>query len=118
MKEIEKIEKRIKELGLTQLELAKRAGVSQGTIFKMLYTNTKHSLDTIGKVSKVLGLDAENIFLELHGFLKTDISATKEEPLDSESLMIVNHCKKMNREEKQEVIRYLEDKKLAKEYHG
>jgi len=110
------IEERIQEMEITQLEVAKRAGVSQATIFKMINTNTKHSLETISKVAKVLGLDAESIFLELHGFLKTEISATKEDPPDTETLMIINHCKKMTREEKQEVLKYLEDKELAKEY--
>ena len=71
---------------------------------------------TVGRDRLTRALNREQITeKEAAQFFKTEITATKKDHTDPESLMIIDHCKKMTREEKQEVLRYLEDKKFAKE---
>lgn len=48
-----RIEQRMKEMGLTQAELARRAGVSQPTIFKLIREN-KTGSRVLHKVARVL----------------------------------------------------------------
>jgi len=43
------------ESGVTQTEIANRVGVSNATVYKMLYTNTTLTLATIRKIAKAYG---------------------------------------------------------------
>ena len=77
-----KIQRKVADSGLTQTEIARKAGVSQGTIYKLLHTNTKHDYDTIKKICKVIDMDPKEVFLSIHApeilrYLKPDIAAKK-----------------------------------------
>ena len=52
----EAIKNELKKNGVTQVSLAKKIGVSQATIYKVLNTDTKHTVETIEKMTRYFGL--------------------------------------------------------------
>lgn len=49
------VKKKVAE-GERQMDIANRTGVSQGTIYKLLYTNTRPTMDTIMKIAAGYGI--------------------------------------------------------------
>ena len=95
------------------MEVARRARVSQGTVWKLINTETKHSFDTIKKICDIIGLNPTETFVSIHGLtrtkdLKTDISA-----LDLQSKELLAGFTKLSKTKKQQVLRYV--KRLSKD---
>ncbi len=53
----ESIKKRRKELGITQPHLAELAGVSTNTLYKLERGQANPSLEVLGKLTEVLGME-------------------------------------------------------------
>ncbi|MBN1365597.1 MAG: helix-turn-helix transcriptional regulator [Syntrophaceae bacterium] len=87
-----RIEKRMEELNIGQLEIAKRAKVSQSTINRVLNTPTKSRIDTLYKIAKALNIPLE--YLVIKNEIKALLSRTIGDMNDQELQDTILHIEK------------------------
>jgi len=63
---------RINDLGLTQIEVAQKSKLSQGTIYKLIHTTTIHNFDTVERIAKIIKVDPYELMLSLDGHKHRD----------------------------------------------
>lgn len=74
--------------GVKQIALARGIGISQSSIQKILYTDTKHTLDTIKKVAAYFKIPLETILAEMGEMVAEETAPHYEELKDDEREML------------------------------
>lgn len=107
--------KKLVSEGVKQVDIAKRSNVSQATIYKLLYTETKPTMDTIMKIAKGYGFSYEKFTAAETG---PEYLAPREVLSDKEKEMLVMF-RQLDERRQSRIIETLEDMTLAfRESHG
>lgn len=92
-----RINNRFRETGMTQTELALKAGVSQSTVNRVLNSPTKNWIDTVRKIADALEVPLEYLIIE-----------------DEKKAMLSLLAHDMSEKDLQETVFYIEKEKLWK----
>jgi len=103
------IKKKVAE-GAKQVEIAKRAGISQGTVYKLLYTDTNPTMDTIVKIANGYGLPSSQFIAAEDG---PQWDALPVQSLTAKEKQLLKLFRSLNERRQDRALDTLEDMALA-----
>lgn len=103
------VKQRVEE-GEKQVEIAKKSGVSQGTVYKLLYTDTKPTMDTIIKIANAYHRPLTDFIAAEEG---PQWTPGKPQGLTEREIRLLEAFRSLNERRQDRALETIEDMALA-----